>query len=34
MDDIEIFAYDKCHLKYHGYFKYHDASKLRSCNSI
>ena len=28
MGDIEIFAYDDSHLKYHGYCKYHDTSKL------
>ena len=28
MGDIEIFTYDNCHLKYHGYCKYHDISTL------
>ena len=28
MGDIEIFAYDNHHLKYHGYCKYHDTSKI------
>ena len=23
MGDIEIYTYDNCHLKYHGYCKYH-----------
>ena len=26
--DIEIFAYDNHHLKYHGYCKYRNTSKL------
>ena len=28
MGDIEKFACDNHHLKCHGYFKYHDISKL------
>ena len=28
MGDIESFAYGNRHLKYHGYCKYHDTSKL------
>ena len=28
MGDIEIFAYDDRHLKFHGYCKYHNTSKI------
>ena len=28
MGDIENFHLHNCHLKYHGYCKYHDISKL------
>ena len=28
MGDIKILVYDNHHLKYHGYCKYHDTSKL------